>query len=183
MKVISNKKKEVSSERAVKPFYFLLLVSYLFLLSSCGFHPVYGVNKYTAVGAEEKMADIEIANIPDREGQYLRNALIDRFYREGRPQNPRYHLAVIRLSESITKKDITRTSDATRGQLRMNARLVLRDAPAGREVLVRDLHTITSYNILASEFGNRVTEQNARENALGDLARQIELQLALYFKR
>lgn len=160
----------------------LQLVTCNLLLSSCGFEPVYGVNRNTPVGAEEKLSQIEIAGIPDREGQYLRNALIDRFYRNGRPSSTLYTLDIGRLDERIKKLDITKTADATRGQLRMDARMTLR-GPNNKIILQRDLRAITSFNILGSEFANRVTEDNARQNALDDLARQIELQLALYFKR
>ena len=37
--------------------------------------------------------------------------------------------------------------------------------------------------ILGSEFATRVTEDNARQNALDDIARQVEMQLNLFFKR
>ena len=47
----------------------------------------------------------------------------------------------------------------------------------------RDLESIASFNVLGSEFGNRISEQATRENVLKDIARQIELQLSLYFKR
>lgn len=47
----------------------------------------------------------------------------------------------------------------------------------------RNLVSIGSYNILGSEFANRVTEQNTKDNALNDLARQIELQVGLYLKK
>ena len=59
----------------------LITIASILLLSACGFSPMYGANSSknnTAIKTE--LTDIEIALIPDREGQYLRNALIDRFY-------------------------------------------------------------------------------------------------------
>lgn len=159
-----------------------LLIAVLFF-SACGFEPVYGVNRNVAVGVESKTSAIEISNIPDREGQYLRNALIDRFYRDGRPENPVYVLDVSRPQEKLSKLDITKTADATRSQLRMQAEMILREKSTGNVLLKRNLRTITSYNILNSEFATRVTEDSARTDALDDLARQIEQQLALYFRR
>lgn len=159
-----------------------LLLAFLFL-AACGFRPVYGVNRDTAVGVETQLAQIAIANIPDREGQYLRNALIDRFYRDGRPTDPAYILVVAPIEESLSDLDITETSDATREQLRLESSFTLRHKATGETVLSRKLLSVTSYNILGSEFATRVTEENARTNALDDLARQIELQINLYFKR
>lgn len=160
----------------------ILLISLLFL-TACGFEPVYGVNQNVSVGVEETLNNIEIANIPDREGQELRNALIDRFYRDGYPSAPRYTLVITHLEEQVSDLDVTKNADATRGRLRMSAGLELRDLGNNQLVLKRKLQTITSYNILASEFATRVTEENARQNAVNDIARQAELQLSLYFRR
>jgi LPS-assembly lipoprotein len=162
--------------------YFLPLLT-LLLLTACGFQPIYGKNKHSPSGPEDKLALVEISNIPNREGQYLRNALIDRFYRHARPAGGDYLLTVRPLRENLIDLDITKSSDATRGQLRLETDITLADAQSGKILLQRRLHTITSYNILGSEFATRVSEENARSNALDDLARQIELQLSLYFKR
>ena len=160
----------------------LILIAAL-LLSACGFHPVYGVNKYTAIGVEEKLAQIEIGNVPNRSGQYLRNVLIDRFYREGRPAAPYYALTFGALSEQSVNLDITETSDATRGELRVGIPVLLTDKTTGAVLLERTLQSRVGYNILAGEFATRVSRENARKNALEDLARQIEQQLSLFFKR
>lgn len=153
------------------------------LVTACGFHPQYGVNKYTAVGVEDKLALVDIGSIPDREGQYLRNALIDRFYRDGRPANTKYTLNISPVKETLIDLDITKTSDATRKQLRLETIMSFKNKQTGEVLLNRKIQTITSYNILGSEFSTRVSEDNTRLNALDDLARQIEQQIALYLKR
>ena len=61
--------------------------------------------------------------------------------------------------------------------------MVLRDTASGREILRRKLTAITSYNILQSQFTTRVSENDARNSALNDLARQIETQMSLYLRR
>lgn len=160
----------------------ILTIIVLSFLTACGFQPLYGERG----GVQEtniQLQHVFIANIPDREGQYLRNALIDRFYRTGRPVDPAYTLRITSLNESKRDLDVTIDSDATRGQLKLTASMVLTDNQTGQALLNRSLMAVTSYNILASEFTNRVSEQNARENALNDLARQIEMQLGLYFSR
>ncbi len=154
----------------------------LICVAACGFRPLYGVNRETPVGAEARLAQVDIANIPDREGQYLRNALIDRFYHDGRPADARYSLVVQPVRESRINLDITKDADATRGQLRMDTSMILADRQTGETLVERSVRSITSYNILGSEFATRVTEDNARQNALDDLAAQIELQISLYFK-
>ncbi len=171
-------------KKNIAKIFLLLLISHIPLLTSaCGFRPVYGVNRDTPTGVEENLARVEIASIPDREGQYLRNALIDRFYREGRPFDPAYILTVSPVQETITDLDITKTSDTTRTQLRLAINYTLSDKATGQTLFTRQGTSVNSYNVLGSEFATRVTEENARNNALDDLARQVELQINLYLKR
>ncbi len=160
----------------------IFLVLSVLLVSACGFHPVYGVNKYTSVGVEERLQAITIDNIPNREGQYLRNQLIDQFYRNGRPNNAHYRLAITPIQEIERDLDVTIDSDTTRGQLRLTTTMNLIDTQNGEVLLTRNLRSIASFNIIESQFANRVSEQDTRENLLKDLARQIEEQIALYFK-
>lgn len=152
------------------------------LLAACGFQPMYGKNKYTATGVEDKLALIEIGSIPDREGQYLRNALIDRFYRNGRPENPQLRLTFSPIYESRNNLDITKNSGATRAQLRLSTEMKLQNKKTKEILLERKLLSITSYNVLSSEFSTRVSEDNTRLNALDDIARQAEQQINLYLK-
>jgi LPS-assembly lipoprotein len=161
---------------------FALLLLFL-TLTACGFQPMYGKNRYESVGVESHLSLIQIGNIPNREGQYLRNLLIDRFYRNQRPPETLYSLRIDPIRESVIDLDITATSDSTRGQLRMESVMTLIDSRTNAVLLERKISGITSFNILPSEFTNRVSEQNARENVLNDLAGQIERQLNLYFKR
>lgn len=166
----------------MKKLFATIAVFSTLLLTACGFAPVYGTGG-GASPAQEQLAQIHIENIPNREGQYLRNALIDRFYRHGRPQDPAYILDISRIAESRTDLDITKSSDSTRGQLRISAAINLKRKGETEPVLNRSLRAVTSYNILGSEFATNITEQDARENALDGLAQQIETQLALYFNR
>ncbi len=152
-------------------------------LSACGFAPLYGTGGASGEPVATDLSQIYIENIPDREGQYLRNALLDRLYQNGRPENALYRLSIAPVIETRTDLDITKSSDATRAQLRLVTVMVLTDKTTGTTLLQRSLTGITSYNILHSQFTTRVSEDNARRNALDDLARQIEQQLALYFRR
>jgi LPS-assembly lipoprotein len=164
--------------------YSFLLVLSLFLLSGCGFSPLYGDHSPAAnASARESLNSIYIGNIPDQPGQYLRNALMDRFYSTGRPgADARYNLSVAPVVESRTELDITKTSGSTRAQLHMSTSMVLKDN-GGKELVKRALNAVTSYNILDSQFTTRVAEESARRQALDDLARQIEMHTLLYFNR
>ncbi len=163
---------------------FAMTVLCALFLTACGFQPMYGeLGAQKDVSVTAALNDIYIANIPEWEGQYLRNELIDRMYKGGAPADPHYTLKLKPVKERITDLDITKTADATRAQLRLESKMALVDNTTGKAVLSRDLLALTSFNVLEGRFTTRVSERAARENALNDLARQVELQLTLYFKR
>ncbi|MEM6781344.1 MAG: LPS assembly lipoprotein LptE [Pseudomonadota bacterium] len=153
------------------------------VLSACGFEPMYGsttTNAYGQASTENKLSQVAIDNIPNAEGQYLRNQLIDRFYRNGRPANTNYRLLVSPLTETETNLDVTIESENTRAQLRIDTQIQLMDGN-GDIVLTRNIRAFNSFNVLGSQFTTIVSERDAREAALNDIARQIETQLVLYF--
>jgi LPS-assembly lipoprotein len=160
----------------------LILVGFTaLLLSGCGFKPMYGSqNTQKEAAIPSQLSQIAIDIIPDREGQTLRNSLIDRLYQSGYPNKPLATLKISKIEETRNELDLTKSSDATRAQLRLSTTMKLVDA-SGAIILERSLKTITSFNILGSEFATRVTEENARQSAIQDLARQIELNLSLYY--
>jgi LPS-assembly lipoprotein len=159
----------------------IFVVLALLALSACGFRPLYGTSAKVDNGSvAHTLAQVQIDNIPEREGQYLRNALIDRFYSAGRPTDPVYTLQVTNLREALTDLDITKSSSATRAQMRIDADIILIDHRGAQTAMTRRLVAITSYNVLDSRFTTRVSEEAARQSALDDLAGQIERHLALF---
>lgn len=137
----------------------------------------------SGLSTTQGMDQIDISLIPDESGVYVRNILIDNFYRNGYPDKPRYRLDTSNIRESIRHLDITVDSESTRRQITVHTAISLIDLNDGTAVLKRDLSSLTSYNVLGSQFTTRVSENDAREAALADLARQIETQIALYLKR
>ena len=166
----------------MKKTFTLLALPALLLLAACGFTPLYAHHDDDS-DVQSAYQDIYIANIPDRSGQILRNDLMDRLYTHGKPDNPRYILELSAIQEHITSLAINITSDATRAELRLTASMRLKEKDTGKILLTRDLLAINSYNILSSQFTTIVSAQAVREDALNDMARQIETNLALYFQR
>jgi LPS-assembly lipoprotein len=168
----------------MRSFLFSFLISlFSLLLPSCGFTPVYGDHGAGSPGVQAKFDQVSIENIPDQSGVILRNNLLDRLYQNGEPADPQYILKVAPIAERETDLDITPSSTATRAEMRLLTTIVLRDRTTKKELMRRDLIAIGSYNILGSEFTTLMAKQHVRENALDDLAQQIETQLALYFNR
>lgn len=161
------------------------VIASLMCVSACGFSPVYGdySNSATKIESAAALNRINISPLPDREGQYLRNALIDRFYKDGYPNNPLYQLIVGRLDEQETDFDITVDSEATRKQLKISTTIRLVDLQSQTALLSQTLYSLSSYNVLASEFATRTSEQNARDAILNDLARKIEQRITLQLNK
>jgi LPS-assembly lipoprotein len=157
-----------------------LLIPALLVLSACGFTPVYS----DTTGVQNSLEQIHINTIPNRDGQFLRNRLLDRFYQSySSGKNKPYVLEVTDLTIRKTDLDITKGADATRAQLRVRAQVALIETKTKNTLISRNITSITSYNILDSQFTTRVSEQTARENALKDMANQIERYVSLHFAR
>jgi LPS-assembly lipoprotein len=185
MSLLANKSPIYFFNTNKSPICFaVLMAASVLLLSSCGFRPMYGDNsRMKTAGVQAQLNEVAIGIIPDREGQMLRNALMDRFYAgAGEPTSPRFTLTIAPITEQRFELDITKTAEATRAQLNLTSTLTLKDMN-GKILITRPLRSITSYNVLESEFATRVTETAARENAIQDLARQIERDVALYVTR
>lgn len=166
------------------PLRLLVALSLLFV-AGCGFTPMYGSGATGSSGLSttQGLDQIDIDLIPDESGVYVRNILIDQFYQGGYPSSPRFRLNVSTIQEQIAYLDITVDSESTRRQITVRSTLQLIDLSTGATVLSRNVSAISSYNVIGSQFTTRVSENDAREGALADLARQIETQVALYLKR
>ena len=156
----------------------------LFLLTGCGFTPLYTSQSGEKVVAHTR--NISISNIPDRNGQMLRNMLIDQLYGAEQPTaSPRYHLEVKKLNIQQTSLGIRKDATATRSQMRVSVNLDLIDThadPKDNIVLQRSLRTVNSFNILDSQYATRISRQNATELSLKAISDQVATALALYFK-
>jgi LPS-assembly lipoprotein len=161
--------------------YFSGVFASLLLLSACGFQPIYG-NVSTGVNqpnTEELMRRIDIGLINNREGQFLRNALIDRLHNSASNRASLYTLNMSHITETKRDLDITKESDATVANLKLSTEMVLKRKSDDKLLLQKTVWSTTSYNILESQFTTRVSQNYARENGLKNLAEQIERQVAL----
>lgn len=156
---------------------FVALLSGL-ALSACGFQPLYG-EKSTANAV---LDNIWIETIDNASGVTLRNELIDRFYRNGYPQNPAYILS-IRLTEGYRDLDIREDDTTTRAQLIQRASYQLKNRDSNAVLFEETARAVNSYNILASQLTTTVAAQEARERGLRDIADKIQNRLAIYLSQ
>ena len=149
------------------------------LLTSCGFHPLYGEADQSATA---KLPDIFVQSISDRSGQELRLALQQRLAGSSEAEPQGYTLAVS-LSSSSESVGINGDNTSQRNRVVGRAHWVLSAvSPAPVLVTSGDARTVDGFNVIneqyfASSLANETTQQRVANN----LADAITLQLATWF--
>ncbi len=159
--------------------YRSIIMALCCLLAACGFQPLYGVSSGKGKTTSTELAKIEIGSIPERNGQYLRQQLIDRMQPHGL-QTPARYLLSVNTIEVKGDQTIAKDATVTRSFIRHVANYQLRNQKTGKTVIERSLVASNSYNNLFSEFGTLVTENDARTRNLEDLADRIAQQISVY---
>jgi LPS-assembly lipoprotein len=155
----------------------------ILLLSACGFEPMYGTHSAATEAVDTALPNIDIGNIPDRDGQYLRNLLIDRLYTHGRPDAALYTVNFSRLTESLSNLGIDKEATATRAQIQIMTHMDLIDKSTGKPVLQRDLKVVGAYNLLDDQLSTLMSKQNITDSILQEMRDDAVTELSLYFRR
>lgn len=156
-----------------------------FAVAGCGFHPLYApAADGESSPAVQQLAEITVARIPDRPGQLLRQALIERFERAGVAVAHRYDLEVILAygEEGIAIQPDTST---TYQRVVANAVWTLRAQDPNRTVLASGrARAIDGYNWINEQFFEAALEDELVHRRLAEqIADQITWQLAAYFTK
>lgn len=161
----------------------VLLLALLAPLSSCGFKPMYGEENGVFDAADALESGVEIANIPDREGQFLRNQLIDRLNLNGRPGGAPYVLSMTPLVTELTNLGIRKDATSTRAMLQVTSTMTLTERATGKVVLLRDVRAVGGYNQLDNQFATLVSKASVSNHMLEELADTVVTEIALHFNR
>ena len=151
-------------------------------LAGCGFQPVYAPRSGLAGGAQTELGAIDVALIPERSGQLLRQALQERFDRGGLAEAKRYNLSVSFALSGVPVGEQIDTS-ITRLRLIASATWTLRKLDPTRTVVTNGVaRSLDGLNILDQQYfaADMENESATRRIALA-LADQVTLQLASYF--
>lgn len=163
------------------PLRLIVVGLALFGLAACGFRPLYGDRGVQALSSDELSA-VQIDLIRDREGQMLRNELLDRFQAAGSAVKPRYGLS-IGLRTSRTALGIRTDDTASRVNLTMVANYVVRDIATGTVLFSGQARSIDSFDILDSDFASTISEADAVRRAVLDLSEQITTRVSIVLSK
>ncbi len=170
----------MSSSRVISA---AMLAGALTLLGGCGFHPLYGrdsASHQPAMAAQ--FASIQIAVLPDKLGQKMRNLLIDSLHISGASADPQYTLTMT-VREAVIDLGLQENSTSTRGQVRLTVEYFLNDKLTGKTLLRETLRTSAGYNILINQFSSLLSQDDAETQGLQQISDQMTEHIALYFRK
>jgi LPS-assembly lipoprotein len=126
----------------------------------------------------DELAAIWVEPIPNRVGQLMRNALIDKINGTNEPTHARYSLEV-RLQELKQALLERRDTLETATNLILIATFRLK-TPDGTALTTNKSRTVVLYNQLTSPYATIAAEDFARERAVRSTAEDIRLRISLY---
>ncbi len=159
-------------------------VSAFALLSGCGFHPAYMPTASGNAGvAQRDMAAVFVDNIGERSGQVLRQALQERFERNGTGVQRRYTLSV---AYGIGGEGIAILPDNSTTRIRLTADatwyLIAQD-PGKTHLASGHAKAVDGYNILNQQyFFSDLSNEDAQKRLADTIADQIAIQVAIWFR-
>lgn len=153
------------------------------LLSACGdstgFRPLYGSSAIGGADVSQRLANIEVAPVPGRVGQRMRNELIFYTTGGGDAQPPAYRLEIV-IRESITSTLVKISGDASGSVYNLDAdfrlvrisdkAVVLQGKSAGR----------AGFERFKTIFSNVRARVDAENRAANTVAQDLKTRLAAY---
>jgi LPS-assembly lipoprotein len=158
----------------------ILIAGVVVGLTGCGFRPVYGT-RGSATGAQRELGTIDVALIPERGGQLLRQALQQRFDR-GDGIAKRYTLTVSYgvAGDSI---GVQQDSTTTRNRLSGTGTWYLKQLNPAQTLLASGVaRALDGVNVIDQQyFAADLEGETAGRRIAEAIADQITLQIAAYF--
>jgi len=161
-------------------FKSCVLAGTLFVLSACGFTPLYSQTKTINILADFQR--IEIQQISNKIGLDLRNKLIEILQPQGK-KFPLSHRLNVTLTEEKSSLAVKKSAFATRANLTIRANYQLYNIDGIKTVFSAKSRSSVSYDLLTDQYATLAAEKNARTRAVGELAEKLKIQLGAYYRR
>ncbi|HTI87911.1 MAG TPA: LPS assembly lipoprotein LptE [Alphaproteobacteria bacterium] len=159
-----------------------LLAAALFALTlavaGCGYHPLYGTQARSASTTE--LGSVYVGPIANRDGQILRNFLIEQLNENEQPGNPT-HTLTVNLQIQSTGIALSRDNTTSRTSITAVAAFTLVAAATNKPVLNSRARATTSYDVLQSDYATLVSREDAVNRTLREVSDEMRTRLAVYF--
>lgn len=162
--------------RMMVPACALVLALTLSACGSDGFRPLYGTTA-SGVGLEEKMAQVQVAPIPSRVGQRIRNELIFQNTGGGTPPPPLYTLEIA-ITESITSTLVQSTGESLSQIYNLNASFRLVSIKDKQVVFQGTSQGRAGFERFTSIYSNVRAREDAENRAAKSVSEEIKGRLA-----
>lgn len=152
------------------------------LVSACGdggFRPLYGSSALGGGNVSEKLAQVEMAPIPGRVGQRIRNELIFQATGGGNAPAPAYRLEVA-IREGKTSTLIRSDGDAQSQNYTLDASFQLIRIADKSVVLKGKSFGQASYERFTSIYSNVRAEKDAQDRVAKTVGEELKSRLAAY---
>jgi hypothetical protein len=169
------------------------------LLAGCAWHPLYARSGAAPAAGDTTAAMASIAIDPvvtrttmdpltgntkfpydSRAAQMLHNSLRDVLNPYGPPTAATYRLT-IEMTETLTRTASLGNGDATRNDMRLEAKYVLK-SEKGKTLLQDRAQIVTSYDVLNQPFSDLQSDNDALQRGTTQLAELIQTRLAVFLK-
>ena len=152
------------------------------LLAGCGFEPLYGTGFAGAPGVADKLRAVDIALIPGRVGQSVRNELIFKDTGGREPAPPQYRLEVA-LEESAQSQLVNLQGDPQGLIFGLDARFKLVSTADQKVLLDAKANSRAAYQKVVSTFANIRARRDAEDRAARTIADSIRTQVAAFLSQ
>jgi len=149
-------------------------------LSGCGYSPLYG-HGATSANTQGYLSLIHVRPIPNRVGQVMHSSLTHLLKPRSNNAPQAYDLS-INLSESLATLAVEKNAFATRANLTLTADYKLSRKSDGYLLTSGSAKSVSSYNILVSDFATLAAKEDSRARVVQDLAEALRTRLAVYFQ-
>jgi LPS-assembly lipoprotein len=146
--------------------------------SEAGFRPLYAPSA-SGIGLDQTMAQIQIAPVPSRVGQRIRNELIFQHTGGGAPPPPLYTLEIA-ITESVTSTLVQTNGEALSQIYNLNASFRLVSIKDKRVVLTGNSHARAGFERFTSIYSNVRAREDAENRAAKTLAEELKGRLAAH---
>ena len=160
----------------------LALAAAASVLAGCGdsgFRPLYGTASLGGANVNERMAQVEIAPIPGRVGQQIRNEVIFQTTGGGHALPPNYRLEVA-IRESITSTLVKISGDASGSVYNLDASYRLVRLSDKKVVAQGKSISRAGFERFKSVFSNVRARRDAENRAARTVGQDLKTRIAAY---
>jgi LPS-assembly lipoprotein len=148
------------------------------LLGGCsgGFHPLYGSALINGSAVNERLAAVDVAPIPGRVGQRIRNELIFQTTGGGTPETPKYRLDIA-VRESVTSMLVAVDGNAGSQIYGIDASYSLVRLSDKKVIATGSSYGRASFDRVSSIFANVEARQDAENRAAETVGEELRTRL------